>query len=142
MKIQDIDFKTVDGELLTSSMFTREFCQDMSYEQAADILQKQVDMYHENCEHSSSHAIGPRNHTGRALELAVELLRRESQANKTPAVVYKTSNTSIPENCLECECEWCRVGTKRDGITIKAPYTKKRPKDCPLIEVEVKDGCE
>lgn len=78
MKIQDIDFKTVDGDLLISSIMTQDFCKDMSYEQAADILQKQVDIYHQNCSSPSVHNIGPRHHTGRALELAVELLRREA----------------------------------------------------------------
>lgn len=58
-------------------------------------------------------------------------------------IAYITKMETIPENCIECTCFWCRLPLKstRWGTTdiIKMPYREKRHKDCPLkIESEVK----
>ena len=66
-KQEEIDFASMDFhdiERLPERYFTR-----MTNKQASDILQKQVDAYHRGGDYR------PRKHLGRALEIAVELLR-------------------------------------------------------------------
>ena len=68
VKQEDIDFRSMDFhdiERLPEKYFV-----GMTNKQAADILQKQVDAYHRGGEYR------PRKHLGRALEIAVELLRK------------------------------------------------------------------
>lgn len=69
--IKNVDFKTVDYYEVMHT--PSEVFEDMTYAQAADILQKQVDAYHEGGKNS------PRAHYGKALELAVEALRKMSE---------------------------------------------------------------
>lgn len=72
--IKDIDFKAIDREELLHT--PPEVFNDMTLEQAADILQPQVDAYHEGGKWS------PRPHFGKALELAVECLRKAAAEEK------------------------------------------------------------
>lgn len=65
--IKDIDFKTVD--MYDIIHMDKEFFEGMSNEQAADILEKQLERYHKGGLYS------PRPHLGKALELAVKSLR-------------------------------------------------------------------
>ena len=72
--IKDIDFKTIDREELMHT--PPEVFDDMTLEQAADILQPQVDAYREGGKWS------PRPHFGKALELAVKCLRKAAAEEK------------------------------------------------------------
>ena len=65
--IKDIDFKTVD--MYDIIHMDKEFFEGMSNEQAADILEKQLERYNKGGLYS------PRTHLGKALELAVKSLR-------------------------------------------------------------------
>lgn len=69
--IKNVDFKTVDYYEVMHT--PPEVFEDMTYTQAADIIQKQVDSYYEGGKNS------PRAHYGKALELAVEALRKMSE---------------------------------------------------------------
>lgn len=52
-------------------------------------------------------------------------------------VHYVTTMTEIPKNCNECKLEFCTKPCWDYNISrIKKAYLTKRPKDCPLIEVE------
>lgn len=63
LNFASMDFHEI--ERLPEECFAR-----MTNKQAADILQKQVDAYHRGGDYR------PRKHLGRALEIAVDLLRR------------------------------------------------------------------
>lgn len=67
-RIEDINFAT--DEPLTYLNEPAKFFENMTREQAADILEKQVQRYHKGGEFS------PRPHLGRALEIALEALRQ------------------------------------------------------------------
>lgn len=69
--IKGVDFKTVDYYEVIHT--PPEVFEDMTYTQAVDILQKQVDSYHEGGVNS------PRAHFGKTLELAVEALREKEK---------------------------------------------------------------
>lgn len=70
--IKGIDFKTIDKEELLHA--SPEIFDDMTLEQAADILQPQVDAFHNGGKWT------PRPHFGKALELAVKCLRDAAMA--------------------------------------------------------------
>lgn len=66
-----IDFRNDDPE--TYMNLPAEAFKDMTPEQAADILEKQVARYHKGGE------FAPRPYLGRALELALQALREKDQ---------------------------------------------------------------
>ena len=55
-------------------------------------------------------------------------------------IVYITTMTELPKNCLECTLELCTKPCWDYNIErIKKAYWTKRPKDCPLAEMEIDD---
>ena len=55
-------------------------------------------------------------------------------------IVYVTTMTELPENCLECTLELCtKPCWQNDYEKIKKPYRTKRHRNCPLIEMEIDD---
>ena len=53
-------------------------------------------------------------------------------------IYFRTTMTEIPQNCLECRCQWCRLPCKGNVYEqiIKAKYSKQRHEKCPLVVKE------
>lgn len=52
---------------------------------------------------------------------------------------YETDLCEMPENCLECMVDFCRIPLKKDGFTIKKGYDSRRHPKCPLRKISDKD---
>ena len=50
-------------------------------------------------------------------------------------IFFKTTMSELPETCMECRCDWCRLPCKGNVYEqmIKSKYQKQRHEKCPLV---------
>lgn len=53
------------------------------------------------------------------------------------AIMMKTNLEKIPESCVDCQFEDCRLPLRKNGYSLKNKYLKKRHEDCPLVKIRL-----